>query len=166
MNDVAEELAFRARALAQSHPLTPIAHRFVQTMVSDQRSLQSHVDAADWAGVELVAGYCLRRVEENAEGLHYEAAESTVTIDSLDRLADEIATALRVGDPVPYLLGEPARTFVAMNQLIASEIEHRLCNLRDEVGAEDRGQFENYATAWIVKGYALRVAESLSGALE
>jgi hypothetical protein len=32
--------------------------------------------------------------------------------------------------------------------------------------AEDCWQFENYATAWVVKGYALRVAEFLSGALE
>jgi len=166
MNDVAEELAFRARALAQSHPLTPLAHRFIQSMVSGQRTLQSHVDAADWAGVELVAGYCLRRVEENAEGLQYKATDATVTIDSLDQLTDEISNALRVGDPDPYLLGEPARTFVAMNHLISSEIDHRLFNLRDEMDAEDCWQFENYATAWIVKGYALRVAESLSGALE
>jgi hypothetical protein len=166
MDDVAENLAFQARALAQSHPLTPIAHRFVQSMVANQRSLQSHIDAADWAGVELVSGYCLRRVEENAEGLQYKAIDSTMAIDSLDRLTDEIATALRVGDPEPYLLGEPARTFVAMNHLISSEIDHRLFNLRDEMDAEDCWQFENYATAWVVKGYALRVAEFLSGALE
>lgn len=166
MNDVAEELAFKARALAQSHPLTPLAQRFVQSMVSDQRSLQSHVTAADWAGVEMIAGYCLRRVEENAEGLRYESAEAAVTIDSLDLLTDQIATALRVGDPEPYLLGDATRTFVAMNHIISSEVDHRLFNLRDEMDAEDCWQFENYAAAWVVKGYALRVAESMSGALE
>ena len=166
MNDVAEGLAFRARALAQSHPLTPLARRFVERMVSSQRTFQSHVDAADWAGVELIAGYCLRRVEEDAEGLHYAPTQSTLTLESLDQLTDEVAAALRIGDPEPYMLREQSHTFVAMNRLISSEIENRLHNLRDEIDADDCRQFEDYATAWIVKGYALRVAESLSGAVE
>lgn len=62
--DAAQRLAFRARALAQAHPLSDLARRFVDRAVATQRLEQPLPEIGIWAGAALVAGYCLRRVEE------------------------------------------------------------------------------------------------------
>ncbi len=166
MTATADHLAFRARALAQSHPLTPLANRYVTWAVGVERALQTDAQAADWAGAELVVGYCLRRVEESDAGLEHQPEPGhTVTPDQLEPAAQQIAAALRVGDPEPFLLAEPDDLFTALNAIIASEVDNRTQNFRDEMDAAACDEFADFVTAWVVTGYAVRVAERQLGAL-
>jgi len=160
VTDAAETLAFRARALAQTHPLTALAGEFVALAVSGEKAEQMHPDIATWAGAELVSGYCLRRVEEDDAGLQPRPnPEHAVTLGQLDAVAREVAKALRIGDPEPYLLGEPDEVFSALNAIIAAEIDGRLHNFREEIDADACDEFADYVTAWVITGYAVRVAE-------
>jgi len=162
----AEEMAFRARALAQAHPLTGLAQELIAWMVSVERAVQTDAAVADWAGSELLAGYCLRRVEEDDAGLQYRPnPKQEVTLDQLDGVTREVATALRIGDPEPYLLGEPDEVFWALNGIITAEVDNRLQNFREEMDPAACDEFAEYVTAWVVTGYALRVAERTLEAL-
>ncbi len=166
MTDAAEALAFRARALAQAHPLTALAGQFVAWVVSGEEDVQLHADIATWAGAELVAGYCLRQVEEDDAGLQQRPnPENAVTLEQLDAAAREVATALRIGDPEPHLVGEPDEIFTALNTIIAAEIDNRLHNFREELDPAACDEFADYVTAWVITGYAVRVAERKLGAL-
>ncbi|MBA3286973.1 MAG: hypothetical protein H0U21_02960, partial [Acidimicrobiia bacterium] len=119
-----------------------------------------HADVATWAGAELVAGYCLRRVEEDDAGLqHRPNPEHDVTLEQLDVAAREVATALRICDPESHLLGEPGDILAGLNSIIAAEIDARLHNFREDMDAAACDEFADYVTAWVVTGYAVRVAE-------
>lgn len=166
MTDAAETLAFRARALAQAHPLTDLARTYVASAVGREQDVQLHADVATWAGAELVAGYCLRRVEEDDAGLaHGPNPQHSVTVEELDAVTREVATALRTGDPGPHLVGEPDEIFSALNTIIASEIDGRLHNFREELDRDACDEFADYVSSWVVTGYAVRVAERRLGAL-
>ncbi len=162
----AADLAFRARALAQSHPLTPLADRYIAWAVNVEKVMQPDEQVAAWAGAELVAGYCLRRVEESDAGVQDNPnPDHTVTPEMLEPVAQDVAAALRFGDPEPYLLGDPDDTFMALNAIIASEVENRLHNFRDEMDPAACEEFVAFVTAWVVTGYAVRIAERRLGAL-
>ena len=64
----AEDLAYRARALAQAHPLTSLARQYVDRSVAEQRTSQPIPEIGIWAGAATIGGYCLRRVEEAEVG--------------------------------------------------------------------------------------------------
>ncbi|HEX8769597.1 MAG TPA: hypothetical protein VF711_02375, partial [Acidimicrobiales bacterium] len=68
----AEELAYKSRALAQAHPLTPLAKTYLDKAVAEQRTSQPVPEIGIWAGGALINGYCLRRVEEEDMGVHLE----------------------------------------------------------------------------------------------
>lgn len=160
-------LVFEARALAQSHPLTPLAKRYIDRAVADQRLSQPINEIAIWAGYALTNGYCLRRVEESAAGLALGPAEE-VDLDLLDRLEEEaarIAADLRTEEGARHILGDDQETIAALDRIIASEVERRLDHWRDSVDDEAWAELEEYITWWAVKGYALRVAEMATGAL-
>ncbi len=55
--------------------------------------------------------------------------------------------------------------FTALNAIIASEIDNRTQNFRDEMDAAACEEFADFVTAWVVTGYAVRVAERQLGAL-
>ncbi|MDQ6839079.1 MAG: hypothetical protein M3137_12315, partial [Actinomycetota bacterium] len=114
----AQDLVFRARALAQAHPLSPLVNRFVNRAVHQEQSYQSLPDVGIWAGAALVDGYCLRRVEEQEEPTPAPPSSSEVApadldpadldpadldpidldpIDRLDEAASHIASDLRAG---------------------------------------------------------------------
>ncbi|MGH9186539.1 MAG: hypothetical protein ACRD0U_12105, partial [Acidimicrobiales bacterium] len=154
--------AYRARALAQAHPLTELAARFVDRAVQTERASQPLAEFALWASAALRNGYCVRRVEEEEAGCRAEPDEdgSARPLDDLDRAATLIAEALRTGDPAPHLLGEEERTVAALDRIVASEVERRLDYWRESVDDEAWGELEEYLTWWVVKGYALRVAET------
>lgn len=165
MSFEAEELTFRARALAQAHPLSAAAKQFVDRSVAVQRTSQPLPEIGIWAGAALVHGYCLRRVEEDEAGLRPDlTGEGTADLDGLDAAATSVAAELRTGDPAPHLLGEEGRVFAALNRIIASEVERRLDHWRDTIDERAWTELEEYITWWVVKGYALRVAETSAGA--
>ncbi|MGQ0743032.1 MAG: hypothetical protein ACT4OS_01570 [Acidimicrobiales bacterium] len=64
----AEEIAYRARALAQTHPLSPRAKALVDRVVREQQTAQPTAEVGRWAGAAMLTGYCLRRVEEAVSG--------------------------------------------------------------------------------------------------
>ncbi len=163
MADAAER-AYKARALAQAHPLTSLANRFRNRAVAEQEAEQPMVELARWAGEALLKGYCLRKVEEqDAGGCVAEASDDT-DLDLLGQRAGAIADDLRAGDPAPHLLGEADITFTALDRIITSELSSRSDNYRGAVDAAGWQQFEEYIAWWAVRGYALRAAEAAQGA--
>ena len=159
-------LAFEARALAQGHPLTPLAKRYIDRAVADQRLSQPIVEIGIWAGYALTTGYCLRRVEENAAGLVLGPTDRTdLDLDRLEEEAAVIAAELRGDEGARHILGDEEETIAALDKIIASEVERRLDHWRDSVDEAAWAELEEYITWWAVKGYALRVAEMATGAL-
>lgn len=165
-----EELAFRARALAQAHPLTPRARRVADQAAAVERREQPLPELATWASAALVTGYCLRRVEENAAGLELRPADGgPATLDDLEEATTRIASELRervdmnidAASPAPA----PDSIVAALDRIIGSEVERRLDHWRDELDDEACAEIEEYLTWWVVRGYALRVAEMTTGVL-
>lgn len=164
MSSPPAELAFRARALAQAHPLTPIARRAVDQAVARERAAQPLPELATWAGAALVNGYCLRRVEEDAAGLDLGPPEGAdPVLEEIEDAAGAIAADLRAGPGG----GGPADevTVAALDRIIGSEVERRLDYWRDELDDSACAEVEEYVTWWVVRGYALRVAEMVTGAV-
>jgi hypothetical protein len=173
------ERAYKARALAQAHPLTPLANRFRQRAVAQEEQDQPMAELARWAGEALLKGYCLRRVEEQlvADEAGTGTPEVAVATESEERREIEqadlevleaeaaaIQADLRAGDPGPHLLGDASTTFEALDRIITSELSSRHDNYRSSVDAASWRQFEEYIAWWAVRGYAMRVAEAALGA--
>lgn len=156
------ERAYKARALAQAHPLTPLASRFRQRAVAQEELDQPMAELARWAGEALLKGYCLRKVEEQDAGV--EVSGEAADIDIVEARTAEIAADLRGGDPAPHLLGDADLTFEALDRIITSELSSRADNYRSAVDASGWQQFEEYIAWWAVRGYALRAAEAAQGA--
>jgi len=163
MADAAER-AYKARALAQAHPLTRLANRFRNRAVAEQELEQPMVELARWAGEALLKGYCLRKVAEQDAGGGVEELGDDTDLDVLGERAAAIADDLRGGDPAPHLLGEADLTFTALDRIITSELSSRSDNYRGAVDAAGWQQFEEYIAWWAVRGYALRAAEAAQGA--
>lgn len=149
-----EDAAFLARALAQTHPLSGAASRYVEQAVAQQRLEQSLPEIGIWAGAALIDGYCLRRVEEEDEGAVPPSSDEPADLNALERTATRIAADVRTG-----ALGEEA-TIAALDRLIAAQADRRLEHWRDDVGEAAWAELEEYLTWWVVKGYALRLAEA------
>ncbi|MEO5678180.1 MAG: hypothetical protein ABIS47_00765 [Acidimicrobiales bacterium] len=163
MPDAAER-AYKARALAQAHPLTSLAGRYRSRVVAQEERDQPLTELARWAGEALLKGYCLRCVEEQDAGAGGPMADDATDLDVIDAEAAEIAAALREGDPEPHLFGEPALTFDALDRIISTEVGNRSDNYREAVTDAAWHHFEEYIAWWTVRGYALRAAEAGLGA--
>lgn len=160
-----EDLAFRARALAQAHPFTSLAQRYLNRIVGEQRASQPLPEIGTWAGAALTGGYCLRRVEEHEAGLSLEATPDVdVDADRLDEVAVQIAAEVRTGAG-DHSLGDDERTVAALDRLVHAEVDKRLEHWRDSVDDKAWAELEEYLTWWVVKGYALRIAETTMGAV-
>jgi hypothetical protein len=169
----AEELSYRARALAQAHPLSRSARRYLDWAVAGQRTSQPLPEIGIWAGAALLCGYCVRQVEEADLGLPTDAHEAeSLTLEQLDAAATAIAADVRTGSvdsdrPVPLgHRGAPDddRLIHVLDHIVATEVANRLDHWRDSVDDEAWRELEEYITWWVVKGYALRVAETHAGA--
>lgn len=166
-----EDLAFRARALAQGHPLTPLAKAFIDRTVEEQRKTQRLPEIGTWADAALITGYCLRRVEEDVAGLTLTAREAVeLSFEDLDEAALSIAADLRSGER-SHVLGDDdgdaeERTVAALDRIIASEVDKRIHNWKESMDHAARAEVEDYITWWTVKGYAVRAAEMAAGALK
>ncbi len=160
-----DELVYRARALAQAHPLTPLAKRYIDKSVGEQRASQPIPEIGIWAGGASIDGYCLRRVEEDDAGLVLGAVEGTASdLEELEVEASRIAAEVRIGAG-DYLLGDDGRTVAALDRLVYSQVDRRLEHWRDSVDEKGWAELEEYLTWWVVKGYALRIAETTMGAV-
>lgn len=173
----AEDLAYRARALAQAHPMTPLAKRYLDEAVAQQRTSQPIPEIGMWAAAAGLNGYCVRRVEESEAGvvLVPDSAHEP-ELAALDETTTRVADGLRDEDADLGALGvglggapvEDAvvdRTVEALDRVISSEVSRRLQNWSDEVDEKAWAELEEYLAWWVIRGYALRVAESSIGAL-
>ena len=185
----AQAMAYQARALAQAHPLSPQARKYLDWAVAEQRTSQPLPEIGIWAGSALTEGYCVRRVEEEDLGLPGSLAVSgepaltgetatadegaaVPTIDELDLAASELAATLRSepDDDRPGPWGHPdpsyeARLLEVLNRIVTSQVSNRLSHWRDSIDDAAWGELEEYLAWWVVKGYALRVAEIDLGAV-
>lgn len=160
-DDRVDDLTFKARALAQAHPLTVTAAVYRDQMVAEERRTQPMPDFADWAGTALLVGYCIRRVEEadrdkmpNTDGL----TEALVPLaHETVRLSDEV----RNGRPAGVQLLEPALVEALLDRVISTEIDKRVEHWKGQISASDWETFEVYIAWWVVHGYSLRAAEIL-----
>lgn len=161
LDDRVGDLTFKARALAQAHPLTVTATVYRDQMVAEERRTQPMAEFADWAGTALLVGYCIRRVEEadcdkmpDTDGLTQALvplAHETV------RLSDE----LRNGRAAGARLLEPALVEALLDRVISTEIDKRVEHWKGQISSADWATFEAYIAWWVVHGYSLRAAEVL-----
>ena len=162
----AEDMAYRARALAQAHPLTALARQYVDRAVADQRTSQPIPEIGIWAGAAAIGGYCLRRVEESEVGLDLtEPEEGLPDLDTLEEATARIAAELRVEGAGGHMLADEERNIEGLDRIIASEVSRRLDHWKDDVDQAAWDELEEYLTWWVVKGYALRTAERATGAI-
>jgi hypothetical protein len=162
----AEDMAYRSRALAQAHPLTDLARSYVDRAVAEQRTSQPIPEVGIWAGAAAIGGYCLRRVEESEVGRDLHASEEGLPdLDALEEATSRIAAELRVEGAGGHMLVDEDRIIEALDRIIASEVSRRLDHWKDDVDQAAWDELEEYLTWWVVKGYALRAAETLTGAL-
>ena len=168
----ADQLAYQARALAQSDPFTPLARRSMDRAIEEERKAQPG-NFAIWATAAFTKGYCVRRVEEEDEGITYAAAppDALPELDELDAKITEIMTVLRTDDEAAdaalheYLVSDEDRLLDVLDQVIASEVRNRLENTNQTLTSPARAELEDFITYWVVRGYALRAAELATGAL-
>jgi hypothetical protein len=155
----AKDLAYRARALGQAHPMTPLAKRFTDEAIAEQRRSQPMAEIGMWAGAAMLGGYCVRRVEESEAGFEAPVPQD-IELSELDREVTRVADELRDGGPVPFLLGDADLVVETLDRIVASEVHRRLDNLEDNVDEGAWSELEEYLAWWVVRGYALRVAET------
>jgi len=168
IDDASAELCFAARALAQSHPMTEPARRYQQHCFVTERDRQPLTDFADWATTALLVGYCLRRVEEEKAEMAPNVArcdehgDGWSTDESHRRLAEAantVAHQLRLGDADSVTLLDSPVILAALDRLIATELDKREENVREQLNQADWDDLEAYIAWWVVHGYALRSAE-------
>ena len=158
-----EELIFRTRALGQTHPFTPRAYRYLNARVTHERKTQP-VDALGiWAGNALTVGYCLRCVEEQDVGRVIDVAPEPLP-DDFDAAGSHIAQLIRTDGADQYLLYPEEDVVAALDRLIMGELERRL-GAQDAVvegrAGETSEDVTEYLAWWVIKGYALRIADHL-----
>lgn len=152
-------LSYRARALAQAHPLSGTAGRYLAAVVERERESQPLPQAADWASATALAGYCVRRVEEVDAGVLVDATDLAPDDEGLARRVAEAAADLRRDTTDRFRLTEGTAVLDALDHIVATDVERRLDHLRDEVDEAAWSELGEYLAWWISLGYALRVAE-------
>ncbi|MGH9279239.1 MAG: hypothetical protein ACRD12_14175 [Acidimicrobiales bacterium] len=164
----ADQMAFRARALAQSEPFTQLAREVVQADMAAERDAQPG-NFAIWANAAYTKGYCARRVEEDDVELLLVASPpgDMPPLDTVVAQTDTIAVALRSDDAElhRHLISDEDRVLDVLDQIIGSEVRNRVDNASEKLSARARQELEDYITFWVVKGYALRAAEQATGAI-
>jgi hypothetical protein len=164
----ADQMAYQARALAQSDPFTALSRRSMDRAIEAERQAQPG-NFAIWATAAFTKGYCVRRVEEEDTGVTYVAvdADALPDLDEVDAKTAEIVTALRTDDDSlhGYLISDEERLLDVLDQVIGSEVRNRIENSNASLNSTARAELEDYLTYWVVRGYALRAAELATGAL-
>lgn len=158
------DLTFRARALAQAHPLSATASAYRQQMIDAERSTQPLAEFADWAATAFLVGYCIRRVEEaDADAIPTDLPPEP-DLEALGRGAVRLSEEVRNGRPAGIELLPTPLVEELLNNVISTEIDKRAEHWKANISTDDWAQFEQYAAWWVIHGYALRAAEALDPA--
>ena len=156
-----DDLCFTARALAQTHPMTPPALRYKQRCFEDERSRQHVTDLADWATTALLVGYCLRRAEERDSGAAVELV--AVAADAYVEPATTLAERLCDGDADSVTLLAADDTIAAIDRIIGTEIHKRDEHMREQLSEQAWSELEQYIAWWVIHGYCVRAVEAVRG---
>ena len=164
-----DDLAFRARALAQAHALSPGAALYRTWRL--RRDEESHPvpELSSWAATAFLTGYCVRRVEESIC-----LDDRPATCDRMpdvdwpgadwelkwERDAARAAAALidpSASTPVTRL----SRSVIvgALDAVIGREVDKRNEHVREHLSPLDWSQFEAFVAWWVMHGYAIGVVE-------
>ena len=108
----------------------------------------------------MLTGYCVRVVEEEAAGLGDPPA--TEDLDALDEASDTLLVDVRTDEADRVILGAPEEIIGALDAVVEGEVAKRADPWRTQVGADAWASFEEFIAHHVVKGYALRAAETAS----
>ncbi|MEW6153036.1 MAG: hypothetical protein AB1673_03465 [Actinomycetota bacterium] len=163
----ADQMAYRARALAQSEPFTELARRLLNEAMTKEREAQPG-NFAVWANAAFTKGYCVRKVEEDDVELAFTTTpdDAMPPTEKVVAVTDELVAALRSEDSDlgDHLISDEGRLFDVLDQVIGSEVNVRTDNA-GTLSSRARVELEDYLTYWVVRGYALRAAEAATGAI-
>lgn len=153
------DLTFKARALAQAHPLTVTATSYREQMVTEERRTQPMAEFADWAGTAFLVGYCIRRIEEADVGHLPETKPQTDALVPLAHDTARMSDEVKQGRPAGTQLLEMSLVGQLLDTVIATEIDKRVEHWKGQISAADWAMFEDYIAWWVIHGYSLRAAE-------
>ncbi len=159
LDDRVADLTFKARALAQAHPLTVTATAYREQMIVEERRTQPMAEFADWAATAFLVGYCIRRIEEADCGMVPETSSSSDALVPLGHDAVRYSDEIRNGRPAGTGLLEQELVERLLDRVISTEIEKRVEHWKAQISKADWSTFEDYVAWWVIHGYSLRAAE-------
>jgi len=162
--DRVADLTFKARALAQAHPLTVTASSYREQMVEEERRTQPMTEFADWAATAFLVGYCIRRVEEADTGKMPETSSQADALVPLAHDAARLSDEVKQGRPAGTQLLEQPLVEELLDKVISTEIDKRAEHWKGQISKADWAMFEGYVAWWVIHGYSLRAAEILRSA--
>ncbi len=157
---LAEDVAFKARALAQAHPMSGVALTYRAELIVRERRDQPVPELADWAAGAFLVGYCVRRVEETTARPPTPIGPVALgaRIDQEDVVA--IVRRFNAGEAVGLLADDIL--VEVLDRVIATEVDKRNEHVREHLDAGQWNDFEAYVAWWVLHGWATRVAERSS----
>lgn len=161
LKDRLADLSFKARALAQAHPLTVTASSYRDQMVAEERRTQPMPEFADWAATAFLVGYCIRRIEEADTDQMPKTDSLTDALVPLAHDAARLSDEVKQGRPAGVQLLELPLVEAMLDTVISTEIDKRADHWKAQVSKADWAMFEDYVAWWVIHGYALRAAEIL-----
>jgi len=167
----AEQLAYQARALAQTDPWTLTARRHSEKAVEGLGAGKDFPkEFTQWATAAMLKGYAVRMVEEDDAGLKVTSEPANADAEGLRTKVGDIVAVVRAGEAEgltldDVLLGDEDRLLEALDRIVGSELSTRYNNMSSAPNLDQQAEFEEWIAHWVVEGYALRAAELLTGAL-
>lgn len=156
-----QDLAFRARALAQAHALTEAALRYRAWRIEHDRPHHPIPELSTWAATAFLTGYCVRCVEESWPTVapqrlgHVEQGDDD--FEMWYRRASDFANALPT-DTQSTLLDHRV-VVAAIDDVIAREIDKRTEHVKEQVPESEWSRFQDFVGWWVVHGYSIRAVE-------
>ena len=158
------DLAFRARALAQAHALSPRAAVYRTWRLRRDEALHPVPELSSWAATAFLTGYCVRRVEESM-CIDDRPATCDLPPGADWELAWERAAAIAAASlvdpstPTPVTRLGRAVVVAALDAVIGREVDKRNEHVREHLSPLDWSQFEAFVAWWVLDGYAIGVVE-------
>ena len=155
-----DTLTFRAKTLAQAHPLTATASDLIERVVHAQAASLPMEEMGQWIATAMLIGYCVRAVEEDATSCPRLTPTVSVDLGAVDAAADDLVARIRSASGKGVVVGDPDEVIAALDAVITGEVAKRVDPWRDQVGADAWASFEEFVAYYVVKGYAIRAAET------
>lgn len=160
-----DDLAFRARALAQAHALSTRATAYRTWRLRRDETSHPVPELSSWAATAFLTGYCVRRVEESMcvddRPTKHDRPPDADWEQAWERSAKLAAACLidpSAATPVTRL--DRAIVVGALDAVIGREVDKRNEHVREHLSPLDWSQFEAFVAWWVMHGYAIGVVET------